>query len=731
MLPTDPAIPFRRSLAVSVALWIAGCGSDPVTPPPPPPPPAVATVELEAPAGVLEAGATLVLTARAKDAAGATMSGVQFGWASSATTVATVDNTGLVRGVAAGPATITATAGGKSASLALAVRDTTTLGATLSGRIERVRLTLPAGRTYRVDQDLTIQVDSNLTISGTIEVVPGADLTVVGKRIEVTGAIGSTTPLPAATRQGGSHLAAGAGTFTSVTQDFYTSGNILFPGPMQFAGNGPNSTILIDGVLIEPAAAPSGTASSRQGEDGYPLDIGSPAAIAAGQGPGRTPGPITDLLIRAGGKVKGGLGGAGFAVRDRTAATVTGNLLSAQTGQGGRGGDLVIVSTRIDNAGEIRAGEGRRGGDVGFLLLPIDPLPQYLQLRDGSGPAGEGENLEAILGSGGAGGDLSIVAATIVGGGTIGLAPGGPPPNVSVKGGNGAAGGAGGYHDVQLGRPGPVGRATVVPQVAVAPALQERFARIEVVDAANGGASPTAAKPGGAGGSFGYQRDPAAPKPIFLFARAARGGAGFDGCAAPVPNSGSDGGVGGTLDIGDATLNLNAAFGGGPGGRGLFRAGRGGRRGSRLTPTVQPLGNDGLDGVTCGSSFLTISPTAISVEVINSANGCGPTTYGGQGVKFTSRLNFPLNILGTITNQQGNTLATFSGGQSSKLIVVPANGTVTEPINGNTCLPSNDSKSTIGFSTEDAATVISSIPLEVRCTLNCFAAASPPAPHRR
>jgi hypothetical protein len=271
----------------------------------------------------------------------------------------------------------------------------------------------------------------------------------------------------------------------------------------------------------------------------------------------------------------------------------------------------------------------------------------------------------------------------------------------------------------------------VVPQVAVIPVQGNPTAIVQIEAAANGGASASAVKPGGNGGSIAYQWDPTAPKPIVGLIAAARGGAGFDGCAAVVPTAGGDGGLGGTLDVGDADVTLNAsAFNGGSGGRGLFRTGRGGSRGSRLTPTPAPLGFDGLDGLNCGPSFLTINPTAISVEVINSANGCGAVDYGGQGVRFTSRLGHDLTIHGTITNQVGNAQATFQNGQTSKTIVVPANGTVAEPIRGNTCLPSNDNKSTIGFSTEDAVTVISSIPLDVRCTLNCFAGVPPASPGR-
>jgi len=66
-------------------------------------------------------GQTGQLTATPKDASGATLTGRVVTWASSNTAVATVNGTGLVTGVAAGSATITATSEGKNGTAAVTV----------------------------------------------------------------------------------------------------------------------------------------------------------------------------------------------------------------------------------------------------------------------------------------------------------------------------------------------------------------------------------------------------------------------------------------------------------------------------------------------------------------------------------------------------------------------------------------------------------------------------------
>jgi trimeric autotransporter adhesin len=148
----------------------------------------VASVALSAPARVLRAGGSLQLVAVARDAAGNPLNPT-ISWSSSAADVATVDAQGLVRGVRAGAATITASSGGRSGTLTLGVRDTATLGATLSGRIARVDIALPAGATYRATADLVLIADSTLTVAGTLEVVPGVAVALIANRVTVSGTI--------------------------------------------------------------------------------------------------------------------------------------------------------------------------------------------------------------------------------------------------------------------------------------------------------------------------------------------------------------------------------------------------------------------------------------------------------------------------------------------------------------------------------------------------------------
>ena len=71
----------------------------------------VASVEVSPSAQAIGLGSTLQLTAEAFDENGETMAGVEFSWESSDAAVATVDAGGLVTGVAAGTATITASVG--------------------------------------------------------------------------------------------------------------------------------------------------------------------------------------------------------------------------------------------------------------------------------------------------------------------------------------------------------------------------------------------------------------------------------------------------------------------------------------------------------------------------------------------------------------------------------------------------------------------------------------------
>ena len=81
----------------------------------------VSSVEVTPGSATIVVGGTVLLTATPKDAGGQPLTGRTITWSTNASSVATVSNSGLVTGVGAGPATITATSEGKSGSSSITV----------------------------------------------------------------------------------------------------------------------------------------------------------------------------------------------------------------------------------------------------------------------------------------------------------------------------------------------------------------------------------------------------------------------------------------------------------------------------------------------------------------------------------------------------------------------------------------------------------------------------------
>lgn len=106
---------------VLLAVTTIACGEKSTAPPP------VASLSIVASAASLEAGELFSLTAVARDAAGTVLEGRPVEWQSSATAIVNVSaapgaSTAVAAAVAPGVATITATAGGRSGTVVLAVR---------------------------------------------------------------------------------------------------------------------------------------------------------------------------------------------------------------------------------------------------------------------------------------------------------------------------------------------------------------------------------------------------------------------------------------------------------------------------------------------------------------------------------------------------------------------------------------------------------------------------------
>ena len=92
--------------------------------------PPVATVTIAPTSASVEVGATTTLVATTKDASGATLTGRTIAWTSSDLTKATVSSAGVVTGVAAGSATITATSEGVAGTAAVTITATAPGGPT-------------------------------------------------------------------------------------------------------------------------------------------------------------------------------------------------------------------------------------------------------------------------------------------------------------------------------------------------------------------------------------------------------------------------------------------------------------------------------------------------------------------------------------------------------------------------------------------------------------------------
>jgi uncharacterized protein YjdB len=89
----------------------------------------VSSVVVSPASGGVNIGLTLQLTVTTKDSAGNALTGRAVTWSSNATTIATVSGAGLITGVAAGSATITATSEGKGGTSNVTVIDPTTVRA--------------------------------------------------------------------------------------------------------------------------------------------------------------------------------------------------------------------------------------------------------------------------------------------------------------------------------------------------------------------------------------------------------------------------------------------------------------------------------------------------------------------------------------------------------------------------------------------------------------------------
>jgi hypothetical protein len=189
----------------------------------------VATVLIGAPAGPLDVGGTLALTATVRDGAGAEVPGKTLSWATSNATVATVSTTGTVTGLAAGAALISASVDGKTGSTQVTV---------VAPAVGAVSIVLP-----------TDPVVAGQGYSLTTVVSDRSGNALAGRRVTWT----SSAPGVATVDNTGrlSALSPGTTTVTAVCEGVSASTSIVVSAP---AGSSPPTIASITPAMLTPGA---------------------------------------------------------------------------------------------------------------------------------------------------------------------------------------------------------------------------------------------------------------------------------------------------------------------------------------------------------------------------------------------------------------------------------------------------------------------------------------------
>ena len=368
--------------------------------------------------GNVEVDKTLKLDATVTDSNDNEIADADVDWSSSAEAIATVDEAGLVSGVAVGEAMITATSGSASGSATVTVilvlpDFEPAADQDVEGTIDAGTVTVPAGVTLTVTGPLTINASGNVQIDGTLAGDCDA-ITINGAAdVTITGTIGNECAVdPGGDTQnleiyGNGVLDLDGATITS-------SGDVVIQ-------NDPFLTDSDFDDVAPPLAPPLGSAAQNhscdvKGGTFTPTPPNAPPDPDTGMpADGRTWRPRCRGNLNLGGNPKNsepttisGQNGAAGASED---------LLTEATGENGtNGGKLKILST----------GNIVFGGNGGTIIKLG---------HGGTAPAngaGTGGSATATAGNGGEPGGLEVKAQ---GGITIGAG------TLTIEAGNGGAGG--------------------------------------------------------------------------------------------------------------------------------------------------------------------------------------------------------------------------------------------------------------------------------------------------
>ncbi len=170
---TGPRIRRQGPVSILASLLIAACGGDGGGPSGPAP---VATVQVTANTTSIRVGETVQLVVTLLDANGNALSGRTIAYTTSSAGIATVTPAGLVTGVAAGNATITAAAEGRSGTIGLTVTSAGTVSVT---SITPATLRPGEAATLTGTGFATLAANNTVTIGGELATVTSSTATTI------------------------------------------------------------------------------------------------------------------------------------------------------------------------------------------------------------------------------------------------------------------------------------------------------------------------------------------------------------------------------------------------------------------------------------------------------------------------------------------------------------------------------------------------------------------------
>lgn len=163
-------IPLHRWAAVPVVCLVAACSDVRVVAVD------IAVIELEPPNASVMVGETVQLAARVLDGSGNLLSGRDIDWSSSDSAAVTVDGTGLVHGIAAGYATVTAASAGSRATAEIIVNrpapGLTSVQPSSAQRLQSVELVL-TGSNFQEDATV-VDLGAGITVDAITVTSPGS-----------------------------------------------------------------------------------------------------------------------------------------------------------------------------------------------------------------------------------------------------------------------------------------------------------------------------------------------------------------------------------------------------------------------------------------------------------------------------------------------------------------------------------------------------------------------------